>query len=146
MLNRLRNRIGGESGFTLVELLVVMLILGLLAGIGIPAFFSQREKARDVDAKHAAGIAGRAAETIAVNNQGVYNGPDGVTVANLINVEHSLDNANLSVVDATAKTYTVRVTATSGHTFDYSRDASGRVATACVPAGEGGCPSDGIWN
>ena len=59
MFNRLRVKTGGESGFTLVELLIVMLILALLAGIGIPAFFSQREKARDVDAKHAAGAAGR---------------------------------------------------------------------------------------
>jgi type IV pilus assembly protein PilA len=146
MLNRLRTRTNGESGFTLVELLVVMLILGLLAAIGIPAFFSQREKAHDVDAKQAAGTAGRAAETIAVNNGGVYNGPDGVSVPNLINIEKTLNDANLSVVATTAKTYTVRVTADSGHTFDYSRDASGRIATACSPAGQGGCPSDGTWN
>lgn len=143
--NKLRNRTTGESGFTLVELLVVMLILGLLAGIGIPAFLSQRDKAVDAEAKSAAGTAGKAAETVAVANEGVYNGPDGVTVASLRAVEPTLTESNLEVISATANGYTIRVTASTGHTFDYIR-AAGIVTTDCSPHGEGACPQGGSWN
>jgi type IV pilus assembly protein PilA len=42
---------GAEDGFTVVELLVVMLIIGLLAAIAIPAFFNQTAKAKDASTK-----------------------------------------------------------------------------------------------
>ena len=70
MVSRHRERSGSESGFTLVELLVVMLILGILAAISIPAFFNQRDKARDADAKVAARTAELAMETYATDNGG----------------------------------------------------------------------------
>ena len=80
-----------DEGFTLVEILVVMLILGLLAAIAIPSFFNQREKARDAGAKEAARTAETAAETIATDNNHYYDGPDGVSVANLRAIEKTLE-------------------------------------------------------
>lgn len=153
MLNKLRVRAKGESGFTLVELLVVMLILGLLAAIAIPAFFNQRDKARDSEAKSAVRTAQTSIETYATDNDGSYAGavsdPTGADPNSLQAVEESLENvgARLEVESTSPTGYVIRVfseTDPAAQWFRITR-TGGTTSLTCEATGTAGCPGNGNW-
>jgi prepilin-type N-terminal cleavage/methylation domain-containing protein len=146
MLLKLRQRMASEeSGFTLVELLVVMLILGLLIAVAIPTFFNQKQKANDADSKAMAHTAQTAIETYATDHSGSYLG---ATPAILNQIEGTVDVAQVAVPAAGLSDtgYTITVTnPTTSHTFSIVRNA-GAFQFNCTPvAGGGGCPAGGDW-
>jgi type IV pilus assembly protein PilA len=143
MLTRLRERSASESGFTLVELLVVMLILGILAAIAIPSFFNQRDKARDADAKAAVRTAQTAMETYRTDSGGDYLPTP--SVAQLVNIEETLGGADLQAPVSTADTYTVRVDSDTGNWFSISRTNTGATTFDCETEENAGCPLGGNW-
>lgn len=64
-----------EHGFSLIELLLVLAIIGIISGIAIPSFMGQRRRARIIgDAKANAEVLRMALETRKAEN-GIYGAP-----------------------------------------------------------------------
>ena len=71
MLARIRKSAENkDSGFTLIELLVVMIIIGILAAIAIPAFLSQKKKAKEASAKSDVSTIGKEVAAYYVDGRG----------------------------------------------------------------------------
>ena len=143
-MHRIRARMTQERGFTLVEVLVVTLIIPILAGIAIPAFLSQQEKAKDPQAKSAVRNAASAIEAHYAST-GSYNG---ATKASLEAIEPSLKevaDSDLTVVPNGTVGYTLAVKQTDTGNVFFITKTNGIATRTCTTKAKAGCPADGLW-
>jgi type IV pilus assembly protein PilA len=144
-------RLAAADGFSLIELLVVILMIGILAAIAIPLFLTQQSKAFDADAKEMARSAETTAETISTEYNGNYAQVSAEALHETepaVRIAPSAGEAYVSDVAATDDSYSITVKAVGGDELTITREASGDVQRTCAsPLRKTGCQGgeSGNW-
>ena len=121
ILRSIRAKRADEQGFTLIELMVVVLIIAILIAIAIPTFLGARQRAQDRAAQSSLRNALASAKTLYTDNQDYTS----ATVAAMADAEPSLT----FVADTTASTKAKEVsiaTPASNLVVMVSKSASGK--------------------
>ena len=118
---------GRESGFTLTELAVAMLVIGILASVAVPSFLGSRNNAYDKEAQNSINLAINAA-LVQYQNQGDFSdansaqcGDSSQLAADLQKIEPNIDMIQASEASANAR----KVSVTAKQTWNSNNELLG---------------------
>jgi type IV pilus assembly protein PilA len=119
----------------MIELLVVVLIIGILAALALPAFLGQADKARDANTKADVRNAVSQMEACFAEPETYGPCPDS---------DHPLGAGVSLTVTGGGTGYVLAKLSQSGTLFEIDRSPSG-TARSCTRPGQGGCRIDSSW-
>ena len=128
LISKIKSKlVGRESGFTLTELAVAMLVVGILASVAVPSFLGSRNNAYDKEAQNSIELAMNAALQL-YQNQGDFSdantaqcGDSSQLAADLQKIEPNVD----LIAAATASTSSRTVSVTSKQTWNSNAELLG---------------------
>jgi type IV pilus assembly protein PilA len=147
----MRSRLASEeNGFTMPELLVVVVIIGILAAIALVMFTGQREKGQDANAKSNASALVSAIDSCYVET-GNFTACDGQGPNDELGntgLPIGTGNGQVSVVDSTVNTFRITATSSGGHHFRVEQGPTSTQVHTCdagAAGTDGGGCAQGIW-
>jgi type IV pilus assembly protein PilA len=134
----------GEAGFTLIELMVVVLIIAILIAIAIPTFLGARRRAQDKQAQSNLRNGLTAQKAFYVDNQAYAADDDATELASLQGIESSLTWDSVTASTRGVDVTTPATGAASSQSLVMQSDsASGRIF--CLSDIATAIPDAGTW-
>jgi type IV pilus assembly protein PilA len=149
---RLTQHIRAQRGFTLIEVMVVILVIAVLAALAIPMFVEKSVMAHDADAKSNARNLMSQVDSCFATQEDFRNCDTEAKLGTNLGLPYGTAPGEVRVTDAQRHLYTIEAVShgDSGgapHTFTIERDVRGSTVRTCTAGSgndRGGCRG-GVW-